>query len=175
MAGFADGTFVALADNLIAFDKQGHRLWTVASETFSGKPEKLVHPAALAVTTNEEILALENSEPLVKCFDRGGTFLPPVNVRSALNDGFNVLTSLAADLNGGFLIEHGKFPLARVTSDGSLRATLSPKYADGRNLDIRHDARIGPDGKIWTTDGYCLVRLSDGDDAVDRVVGGVSP
>jgi sugar lactone lactonase YvrE len=169
LAGFADGSFVAVGDNLIAFDRQGHRLWTVQSETSSGKPEKLVQPEAVAATTNDEILVLEYRGPQVKCFDRAGKFLRTISLKSVLDDSANVVTGLSADLDGGLLIEHGKSPLARIDSDGTVRARLAPKYADARTIDT-NEARIGPDGKIWATDGYCLVRLSD-DGTVDRVVG----
>jgi sugar lactone lactonase YvrE len=169
LAGFADGSFVALGYNLTAFDKQGRRLWTVESETFSGKPEKLVQPKAVAATTNDEILVLEFGGPQLKCFDREGKFLRTISLKSVLDDGANVLTGLAPDRAGGFLIEHGTSPLARMSSDGTVHARLAPKYSDGRTIDS-NGTRIGPDGKIWTTDGYCLVRLTD-NGTVDRVVG----
>ncbi len=169
LAGFAHGAFLALGAEVVAFDKQGRHLWTVQSETASGKPQRLIQPAALTVTTNDEILVLEYGEPLLKCFDREGKLLRTIKVKSALDDRANVLTGLSADLDGGFLIEHGKSPLARMNNDGTVRARLAPKYADGRTIDT-NGARVGPDGKIWTTDRYCLLRLME-NGTVDRVVG----
>ncbi len=163
MAGFSDGSFIAIGSNVTAFDKHGRETWTVASESFTGNPEKLSHPKALAAS-NDEILVLEYGEPQVKCFDREGKFLRTVDVKSAKGEN-GVAWTISSDLDGGFIVDD-----TRLNANGTLRERLTPKYADGRLVDVRGVIQAAPDGTLWTTDGYCLVRLNE-KAIVDRVVG----
>jgi hypothetical protein len=169
LLGFADGTFVALGSHLAAFDKQGHKIWTVDYD-FSGKPEALVQPQALAATTNDDIIILEFGKPVAKCFDRQGHYLRTIDLKSVLASENNFFAGISTDVDGGFLVERGTSPLARLNADGTVRARLTPKYADGKTIDAERDTRIAPDGKLWTSDGWCLMRLNE-KGIVDRVVG----
>lgn len=103
VAGFSDGSFVAIGSNLTAFDKHGRETWTVASESATGQPQKLSHPKALA-TSNDEILVLEYGEPQVKCFDREGKILRTVDVKSAKGDN-GVPWTISSDVDGGFIVD----------------------------------------------------------------------
>jgi hypothetical protein len=55
-----------------------------------------------------------------------------------------------------------------MRADGTVRAAFRPKHVAGRPPGT--DVKAAPDGRLWTCDGYALLRLDDAG-VVDRVLG----
>jgi hypothetical protein len=84
----------------------------------------------------------------------------------------NYLCGIAAGANGDFLVHdfEGSPPFVRMKRDGTTRGGFQPKYADGSTFDTRGGVKVAPDGRLWTSDGHALLRLSDSG-IVDLVLG----
>src|SRR5207247_1729086 len=76
----------------------------------------------------------------------------------------NYPSGVQADVDGGVLVHdfNGDPPLYRMRKDGTVRATLSPHFSDGRVVDgLTRQAHVAPDGNLWATDGQRLLRMDD--------------
>jgi hypothetical protein len=159
---FSDGGFVILDSDVIAFDNQGRRTWTLKDDYTSRKPDAIFNVLDVATTTRDEVVVLEYSQHRVKCFDRQGHYLRTIDIAKVWGREPNYLAHVTADVDGGFLVEDfgGRTPFVRMTSDGRVRGSLTPKFADGRSIDTRGEIVLAPDGRLWANDGHCIVRLN---------------
>lgn len=181
-AGFPDGRFVVKGglhysrhsatgdDNLYAFDAKGGRAWTLEQGDHTD-PAALFDLKSVAITTDGRIAVLDNIRGFIQFFAADGKHLRTVEVAKAWRRNPSYLTTLAADRDGGLLVSdfEGTPPLVRMAADGRVRAGIQPSYPDGHKLGIR-DAQVAPDGSVWVTDGYALLRLGESG-AADRVLG----
>lgn len=167
--GTGDGGFAVLAtrqyrntseDELIAFDGAGKRLWTVKKDP--ADPNVQFRRDGLAVTAGKRIAVLHRPRATVDLFDLGGNHLKTLRLKDSWGHSPNYLTGIAADWEGGFLIEdfRGKSPAVLMGAEGDLRLALPPcKFPDGRAAELR-SFRFAPDGGVWATDLSCIVRLT---------------
>ena len=81
-------------------------------------------------------------------------------------------TQLAADSEGGILVKDrdGDLLLRRLGTDGSVRATLTPRRTDGRAVDPWWSPQLDSQGRLWVADGDSLLRLDD-DGRVEEILG----
>jgi sugar lactone lactonase YvrE len=183
VAGFSDGSFVVKGglhyfpggatgdDSLYAFDARGQRLWTLAGHGNPKDPAALFSPEDVAFTTDGMVAVLDNIRKTVQFFDRGGKHRRTIDLKRSWGREPSYPSGIAADTGGGVVVQdfQGTPPIVRMNADGTVRAQVQPKYADGRTFRL-NDARVSPDGALWVSDGHTLLRLA-GSGVVDRVLG----
>ncbi len=175
VAGFPDGGFVIGAwvsdDGITAYDALGKGMWSHRAD-YNSKPRDLLpsSPIALTITTKGEVAALENDSKILYRFDRMGRHLGTIDLKKAWGREPKYPTGIEADVDGGYIITdfNGSPPIVRMRADGTVRAQFQPKHPDGRFTG--DDVKAAPDGRLWTSDGYALLRLDDSG-VVDRVIG----
>lgn len=172
LVGIPDGGFVAFANmrhkytmtpSLIAFDKSGRRLWDRPDDWNNNGKNALFSVKDIALTSRNEIVVLENTRKTVKVFDRQGELLRKFDLAKAWKREPSYPSRIASDIDGGFIVQDfdGSPPFVRMKHDGSVRSELAPKYSDGRTVDTLDGIQSSPDGRLWTSDGECLIRLND--------------
>jgi hypothetical protein len=168
---FSDGGFVVLATDVMAFDNQGRQTWTLKSDYTKREPGAIFNVIGMATTTRDEVLVSEYVSSKIKCFDRRGRYLRTIDLAKAWGREPSYLSQITPDTEGGFLVEdsRGPTPFVRMTSDGRVRGSLTPKFADGRSIDTRSIV-LAADGRFWANDGHCIVRLN-GAGVADLVLG----
>jgi hypothetical protein len=185
LAGSGDGGFVALAswsEKLVGggytprsavhrFDAAGRRTWTISAD-YTLEPGGLFSPTDVAVTTTGRVAVLDVIRRNVSVFDPAGKYERVIDLSAALGREPNYPCRLVADVEGGLVVEdfRGKSPILRLRADGTVRSQLAARFADGRTSAGLQSVRVAPDGRLWTTDGYALLRLA-ADGTVDGVVG----
>jgi len=198
IVGSRDGGFVALAVKhfqysmehvLIAFDNSGKVRWQI-----SEREAALLSPEDLAVTSRGQIAVLDVIRHTVQFFGKDGKFLQVLKPQKLLGGTSKLPNSLVepkvldleklwgrkpeypceieADNEGGMTIKDfkGKFPLVRMDSEGKVIAEITPRHQDGRIIDFAK-VKISPSGRVWVTDGECLIRLGS-TGISDLVLGG---
>ena len=175
IVGFPDGGFASLAwmgEEVAAFDARGARRWSLRADLSANAPATLYMPTDIAVTTESKIAVLDVYRSTVQLFDRDGKHERTIELGRAWKSQPNYPSEIAADRDGGFVVHdrHGSPRLFRMGADGTVRARVNPRYADGRRFRLDPGARVAPDGRLWTSDGHALLRL-DGDGTVNRVLG----
>jgi streptogramin lyase len=70
----------------------------------------------------------------------------------------------------GNWIVHDSPTVLRINRSEELTAEFRPTYADGRTFHLPDGLRAAPDGSLWGSDSFALVRL-DGTGIVDHVIG----
>ena len=180
VAGFGDGGFVAIVckgrrqaqcrNTLAAFTAEGELDWVLADDSIPD-PQWGLGGAGLAVTDNGTIAVLSQTPAWVQLFDRTGKYVSTIRFEEALGRTVSYPTELAADIDNGLVIRdfRGHPPIIRMSVDGSLRSQATIRHPDGRTFSA-HDIAVAPDGRLWTCDGYSLLRLSD-DGVVDLILG----
>lgn len=179
VAGTGDGGFVVLAtqhfeftmtDELAAFDRDGKRLWSVEADSM--KDSALFSPADIAVCTDGTIAVVDTIRKCVQFFSREGKSQRTIDLKKAFGKEPSYPRGIAADRDHGVIVYDGKGspPIWRLTSDGAVVAKFNPVFKDGRELPVRSAVKRAPDGRLWTTDGDSLLRLT-GDGVVDLVLG----
>jgi sugar lactone lactonase YvrE len=179
VVGLRDGRFVVLATErskytssttAYMYDDCGRRVWTLPHDDLT-KPDHLFAPEAVAVTSGGEIAVLDVIRKDVAFFTRAGVYRTTLDLESASGRRFGYPTKLLGDRDGGLIVGDGAGGrLVRLSADGTVRQEVTPKYADGRESTWLHDVRVAPDGRLWTSDGYAILRL-DQDGRIDRVLG----
>jgi hypothetical protein len=178
LARSGDGGFVALTSwsagaaggsALHSFDAHGAQRWSVKS---AGDGEELFSPKDVTVAANGEVIVLENIANRLDVFAADGTFRHAIDLAEQWGRAPNYPTSLATDAEGGLVVEdfNGDPPILRLARGGAIRASFAPRFADGRRIAMRGRVQPGPDGRLWTSDGFALLRL-DAKGTVDRVLG----
>lgn len=179
LAGFPDGSFVALATTrsrftqettVFGFDARGKRTW-VLKQDYGKDPGTLFSPKDVAVTSTGRVVVLDVIRHTIQVFDRAGKYLKVIDLHKAWGRKPNYPSGISADRDGGFLVEdfNGSPPFVRMKPDGSVRMGFRPKHADGRAF-VAREMRATAAGRLWTCDGHALLRLKDSG-VVDRVLG----
>jgi hypothetical protein len=175
-----DGGFAALCvrrqqssrtDELYCYDKVGRRRWMI--EGRSGNDSILFSPEAVAFdrTGGGSVVVLENIRNKLQILSPHGERKRTIDLKQSFGEKPNYPTDVAVTSDGTFVIHdfHGSPPVWRLKNDGSLVDRFSPRFSDGRKLEIR-DIRIGPKDGLWASDGSMLVRL-DAKGVVDLALG----
>ena len=90
LVGTSDGCFVALAalrskytieKSVTRFDRQGRRQWRLQEGDSSKDPAELFSPNDIAVTSEGDVLVLENIANRLKRFDRNGRHLSTIELQ----------------------------------------------------------------------------------------------
>ncbi|HEY4258696.1 MAG TPA: hypothetical protein VGM98_00995, partial [Schlesneria sp.] len=173
LVGFPDGGFVALAtmryrftsqQSVFAFNKRGEQLWKRDDDYNNNKGnDALFGVDDIAMISRDEIVVLENSQKQVKCFSRQGHLQRKFDLAKSWKRDPNYPTRITSDVDAGFIVEdfNGSPPFIRMKHDGTVRSEFTPKYRDGRLIDTSDGVQASPDGRLWTCDGDCLVKLND--------------
>lgn len=176
--GFArcnGGGYLVIQDGrFAAYDSNGTERWAYA--TTDDKYYNMLGMAKdVTVMSDKRIAVLTFGK--VELFDWDGEHIKSVDLTGAFGtDEFGgrpgYLHEIIADAKGGFILQNYRNPpvVLRYTSDGELKSRWSPRHPDGRTFDIRPGVRVAPSGRIWTSDGESIVRLT-GEGVVDRVLG----
>ncbi len=181
LVGATDGRFVALAilrskytleKFVIGFDSQGRRQWSLKDDFNNKEPGSLFSVEGIALTTEGEIVVLENIVNTLKFFDRDGHFRRAIDLKQAWGRKPNYVAGITADVDGGFLVSdfHGSPPFVRMAHDGAVRGGFVPKHRDGRIIGTVYGTAAAADGHFWISDGHSLMRLNDAG-VVERVLG----
>ncbi len=109
---------------------------------------------------------------LVQMFDSAGRHLRRIELKECFTREPVYPSEISADRDGGLVVGdwQGSPPVWRIASNGTLVSSILPKYVDGRTFPMHYGIRAAPDGRLWTTDGSSLLRLSD-TGTVDLVLG----
>ena len=169
--GTGDGGFVVLStcrqqysssDYLTAYDTNGKLRWRFGAREMDGE-RSLFSPQDIAVTPTREIAVLENIRNTVRIFSDDGKPMRSVDLAKRWKYNPNYPTEIAALPDGGFVVLdfHGKAPLVKMTPDGAVAASFTPKHADGREIDISDGLRMAPDGGLWVCDRQAFYQISD--------------
>ncbi|MET0553329.1 MAG: hypothetical protein ABW221_09845 [Vicinamibacteria bacterium] len=126
---------------------------------------------AVAPSGTVAVLASER----VGVFDRNGRLARTIELRRAWGREPRYLSGISPDEDDGFIVDDfgAPAPLVRMRSDGSVRASLTPRYADGRPTGRLHRTRTGPDGSLWASDGEALLRVGE-DGVAEAAIGSPS-
>jgi sugar lactone lactonase YvrE len=180
IAGFPDGGFVVLGTtqhrssmetSLHGYDAGGRERWKRVEDLNSKAPEALFSPEDMAATTEGKVAVVDVLRHTVQVFDRRGRYERTIPLETAWKRKPNYPSKIVADEGGGFAVEdfQGCPPVVRMRADGAVRRGLRPRFGDGRTFSLLQLA-VAPDGRMWTCDGYSLLRL-DASGRVDRVLG----
>jgi hypothetical protein len=175
IASFRGGGFAAISlngDEIAAFDARGARGWALGSKLEANDGTVPYIPTDIAITTQDKIAVVNAYAGTVQLFDRNGKHERTIKLQKAWKFTPSFPSEIIADVDGGYLVhDHGGTPpLIRMTADGSVRALVVPTYADGRRFRLAIGARVAPDGRLWTSDGYALLRLN-GSGTVAQILG----
>lgn len=177
-----DGGFVLLATHhgehtmsnvVVACDPQGKTLFEIHE---GGDPKDLAtlfSPEALACAPDGRIAVVDVIRKDLQLFDAGGKHLSTIDLESAFGRKPNYPSGVSRDLDGGWLVEdfNGTPSLYRLDASCVVQGTIAPQFANGRTISaLARNARVAPDGVVWTSDGERLLRLGT-DGSVDRVLG----
>lgn len=107
----------------------------------------------------------------IMVFDRSGETRRTIELNETVGR-LNYVAGLMPDDNGGWILHdfNGNPPIYRLDAEGKPKSSFTPKYEDGRTFRIVGEVQRAPDGRLWTSDGAALLRLTD-DGIVDRVLG----
>ena len=181
LAGFPDGRFAALIYHrmkstagygLSWFDAQGNTVWQKEESGYPGKPEELHIPRDITRYGDESIAVLDENRHSIQLFDTKGVFLRSIDLNETRKRELRDPKQFEQDSQGGFAVYYFDTPSALVRTDaqGRIQNECSPRFSDGRPVAVDYGLRRALDGRLWTTDGDVLLRLSD-DGTVDRILG----
>lgn len=183
LAATSDGGFVMLdthdhrftsSETLYRFGPDGTVQWSVGEGETPHEPAKLFNPEDVAVTTNGEVVVLDNLRNELAYFATAdGNYLRTIDLVSALGVEPNYACGVSRDVKGGVLFEDfdGDPPLWRLDARGNVRSSYRPRFDSGAaQEELYRNAQVAPDGAVWTTDGNAILRLND-NGIVDFVVG----
>ena len=177
--GTGDGGFIALGhhrfrntseNELLAFDAGGKKLWSVRKDPKDANIPFFAN--AVAVTTSGRIALLQTVRKRIDLYDLTGKYLQSLDLKAIWKRDPGYPHAIAADEEGGFIIEdfEGKSPAVWMDKHGAVRLELPPvKFAGGLAADLR-SFRISAKGEIWATDRSAIVRVTK-EGVVDRVLG----
>ncbi len=152
------------------YDRLGAKLWE-SSLCHLGlwSPLKLID-----VTWQEQggAVALSRGyEAQLIFIDPDGELKRAVPVTDIIEKELHWPTGLSADTNGGLIFnDMGAPPTFRINAADEVIATTRPRFKDDQILKMTDDVQVAPDGALWTSDGYALLRL-DETGVVDKVIG----
>lgn len=168
--GTPDGGFVILSrvhhkytidDSVARFDKNGIQLWRVGEN--SENEEKLFAPEDVTITSNGDVVVLENIRNDLKIHGLDGKYKKTIKLRESWGWNPNYPSRVDADANGGVVVYdfHGDPPIVHMSADGGVLAKFTPRFADGTAVDIYDGVQVSPDGRYWTTDRHSILQLDE--------------
>lgn len=181
LAPCPDGGFVALATThtkysmttgVYAFGPDLKLRWHREEPMGMGPndpPETLVSPEDIAVTPDGRVAVIDVIAHVIQVFDRNGKFQSRIDLDKTWGAEASYPCQIAAS-NTEFAVYDQGEGIYRLDTKGRKLATLKTRFADGRKFDSRFGLALGSDGRIWTTDGDVLVRMTD-KGVADRVAG----
>lgn len=158
-----------IANYVVAFDRLGRIRWAVGEHQPEG--ESLRSPRSVTVTSDGHVVVLSNSRGTLQRFDQEGAFLESIDLRERWGRGLQYPSTIRPAPDGGVLLFdfNGSPTLLHADREGSLVVGLTPTLADGRTPSrLPVEARFGPDGELWTFDGYGFLRLDEEGLVVER-------
>jgi hypothetical protein len=158
---------------LRAFDAKGALLWEIEQDLNSNEPGDLFSPEAVAVTSRGQVAVVDVIRHTVQFFDAEGEFRSKIELEKSWGVEPRYPCAVCADEGGGILVldSAGDPSLYRMDADGTVRSKFSPRFPDGKvTPELARNARVGSDGRVWTTDGQRLLRL-DANGVVDLQLG----
>lgn len=181
LAGFPDGRFAALTSHrmkytddygLSLFDAQGKPIWQKEESGFTGKPEEFLGPKDITRYGDDSIAVLDNIRRSIQFFDMKGVFLRSIDLDETWQREPNYPTHILEDSKDRLAVYdfNAKFTLVRMNAKGQIQSQCNPKFPDGRPVKVNQGLRRSPEGRLWTADGFVLLRLSD-NGTVDRILG----
>lgn len=170
IAGDRNGGFVVLAvkrgrysqeNVLIAFDRDGRLRWQVQNDHRPESP--IFSPVDLTVSDRLEVVVLGSIKNSLEYFDLGGTHRRTVKLKEAWGREPNYPSGVAADSDGGVVVEdfNGSPPLVRMTSSGAVRSEFPVRNSDGHPVTVRAGLRVSPSGAVWISDGESLMEVDE--------------
>ena len=164
----------ALIEYLRSYDSEGNLKWSLGGSGMDD--ERLgIGPQDVCVTTDQRLILLSMSS--VRIYERDGKLIKKID----LQEGFRkegrskylgYIHEIVADEDAGFVIANSENPplVVRYDAKGERRSLWSPRHADNRTFNIVGGIRVAPDGRLWTSDGQSIMRLTD-NGVVDLVLG----
>lgn len=184
VSGAGDGRFVALEEHtvhysdhtmnmpesLLGLDREGRCQWAVDEDH-----DTLFAPEDVTVLGDDKTAAVLETirNDVVLCDLADGNVLRKVDLKKAWGREPTYPSEITPDVEGGFIIGdwQNKVPYVRCRADGRTRATVTPRYADGRLVNGHGIAmRVDASGQLWMSDRDSLLRL-DERGQVDLVLG----
>lgn len=180
IVGAADGRFVVLASlfqkytietTVSGYDAKGRPKWTRRDDYNDKSLGSLFSAKDVTLSSDGEVIVLENIVHQLKVFDLDGGFHRTVYLKKTWNRKPEYLARITSDVDGGCVIEDvTKPPFVRTKRDGTLRESFQPRYPNGRIVGDGFDLQPDGKGRFWIADGHSLLHLND-KAVVDRVLG----
>lgn len=179
--GTFDGGFVALTSKsmeytiettLSSFDSEGHLRWR-DSEAYGQSEDGLFAAKDVRVSPRGEIGVLDNIRNLIQSFDAKDCKLTgALELEKILGREPEYPTELGVTPEGNWIVYDfsGSPSVLRISHEGQSTASFTPHFGDGRPFMPKDGIHVAPDGRMWATDGFSLVRLDDSG-AVDAIAG----
>gem|GEM_PF-1501262 len=157
-----------IQDELACYSAEGKRLWSRLEKGFG----QGLNIKAATWITGEGVAALTAVSNTIEFFDTAGAHLRSVKVADLLGAKPNYPAGLVADVNGGLILHdfNGVPPIYRIDREGEVAAKFQPRYQGGGTFRIIGDVKVAPDGTLWTSDRYSLLRLGN-DGVVAQALG----
>ena len=174
-----DGGFVAAAhapewngDSCLIqrYDSRGTKLWELSvCHLGTWSPLQLI---GIAWQEPGGVVALSRGyEALLVFVDPDGNLERSVPVTTIIEKDLGWPTGLSSDTGGGLIFnDMGAPPTFRINADDEVLDRTRPRFTDEQILKMTDDVQSAPDGTLWTSDSYALLRL-DETGVVDRVIG----
>jgi hypothetical protein len=153
----------------VRFALDGRERWRVESR--SGDERALFSPEALTAMPSGEVVVLENIGGRLKLFGADGAHRRTIELAAIWGRKPNYPTDITTDHRGGVVLhDFGTDPsVVWMNADDEVTAQFTPRFPDGREFHVG-GMHVGVDGRLWTSDGYSLLRL-DETGMVDAVIG----
>ncbi|MEQ1830943.1 MAG: hypothetical protein ABL921_33665, partial [Pirellula sp.] len=171
-AAFSDGSFAILAtetseftmtDSIICFSQLGEKHWTI-DQSYERFPQRLFSPESIAVSTDDELLVLDNINHTVQVFDRAGKYRKVHSLSALWGREPNYPTEIASMPDGGFVVYdfRGNPALTAMNEFGNVVKSLSCRK-DLQLSDVHPSSsiRTTKDGSIWMTNRSTIMRVSN--------------
>jgi sugar lactone lactonase YvrE len=168
--GTLDGGFLALTSTTIdngpvqtlsSFDRAGKLRWR-AIDANGQRDSGLFSPEAVAFSPQGEIGVLDNIKGLLQRFDSTGKLVSEIVLEDVVGWELRYPTELAVDGDGNWIVGDllGSPPILRISREAQLTSSFETKHANGAAFRAGGGVRVAPDGSLWTSDGFALMRLS---------------
>ena len=188
VAAFPDGGFVALAtvsakytskDEVYTYDAAGKRTWALTRDFGYGPnegPEMLFSPESLTVLTDGRVAVLDVIQHTVQLYNRNGRYLKTISLDKAWGREASYPTDIIADTQGGFIVHDypGSPSLIWMNTQGAVLRSYIPRYTGGARIE-NPEIVMSPEGSLWVSDSYSLLRLDTQGHAVERLGNAPSP
>jgi hypothetical protein len=171
--GTLDGGFVAVCqhdETLSSFGPDGQLRWRDTGNV-NRKPG-LVSPEDVCIGPRGEVGVIDVVRRQIQRFDAKGNWLDAIELDAVASRRLNYPSGLSVDGAGTWVVYdfEGSPSGLRISREGKLLSGFTPHFPDGRRLEPRGGLHAAPDGNVWVTDGFALLRL-DASGAVDRILG----